>query len=492
MVNLKQIPVEVVQEVTSGYKSTLGQSLHPLRTKPHSNFLESGPVIGPGGRNDAVFAHSGRLFTQGVRGGDLKRMLHTFNEAMCIPPLPFDEVEEIALRATRRPELNEQVKNEFAASLEAYRRSWQVQSAPPEPREFLIETGLFPLGVCSVLAGLGGSMKTAFAILLGLHIASGKKWNGYKVAEGQVLIVSGEDDGDEFQRRVGGYAEFEFDETCHSAIAKRVHGLALSGVDTYLTKVISGQQQRTEFVESLLAEADRILKADELPLRLIVLDHARLMIGGDLNASENATVGMTACAHIARVTGSAVLLLAHSPKASAAPKRASDYGMNDVLGSGAFTDTSRFTAVISTLAEDERKRLCLEGEDAKRYLALRVIKSNYSETGRVFFLHKTTVPSWSVAFPKVCSLHAPAKTSKSSAFDHVVVCVSEQPGKYTKTKLRTLSGLKGKLKSSERDVRQAIEQAIDVGVLIERLPTSLEVKEYGVRKTDRVLDVSVI
>jgi hypothetical protein len=335
-------------------------------------------------------------------------------------------------------------------------------------------------------------MKTAFAILLGLHIASGEKWNGYKVAEGQVLIVSGEDDGDEFQRRVGGYAEFEFDETCHSAIAKRVHGLALSGVDTYLTKVISGQQQRTAFVESLLAEADRIQKADELPLRLIVLDHARLMIGGDLNASENATVGMTACAHIARVTGSAVLLLAHSPKASAAPKRASDYGMNDVLGSGAFTDTSRFTAVISTLAEDERKRFCLEGEDAKRYLALRVIKSNYSETGRVFFLHKTTVPSWSVAFPKVCSLHAPAKTSKSSAFDLVVVCVSEQPGKYTKTKLRTLSGLKGKLKSSERDVRQAIEQAIDVGVLIERLPTSLEVKEYGVRKTDRVLDVSVI
>ena len=492
MVSLIQIPVKVVLEVASRHKPKLEQPQYPARTQPNNKLPTSGPVIVTGGRNDAVFAHSGRLFTQGLRGDELIKMLHTFNEVTCVPPLPFDEVEQIALRAARRPDFQELTKNEFVTSLEAFRRNWQVKSAPPSTREFLIETGLFPLGVCSVLAGLGGSMKTAFSILLGLHVASGKEWNGYKVTEGQVLIVSGEDDGDEFQRRVGGYAEFEFDESCHSSIAKRVHGLALSGVDTYLTKVVSGQQQRTEFVDSLLLEVERIQKADALPLRLIVLDHARLMIGGDLNATENATVGMTVCAHIARVTGAAVVLLAHSPKASATPKRASDYGMNDVLGSGAFTDTSRFTAVISTLAEDERKRLCLEGEEAKGYLALRIIKSNYSETGRVFFLQKIKVPNWSVAFPKVCFLQAPAKTSKSSTFELLVACVSQQPGKFTKTKLRTLSGLKGKLKSSERDVRQAIEQAIDAGVLIERLPTTSEVKEYGVRKTDRVLDVSSI
>lgn len=366
-------------------------------------------------------------------------------------------------------------------------RTWDPTASPPAKRDFLVDAGLFPRGTASVLAGLGGSMKTALAILLGMHAAAGVLWNGWNLATGQTLIVSGEDDADEFSRRVGGYAFAEFDPSKHATIGQRVHVLPLAGSGIKLTETVYGIPRRTGDVEAMIDAANAIAANGRGPVVLIVFDHARLFIGGDLNSSEYATAGMDACVRIAQETGAAVVLLAHSPKASIAPKRASEYGMGDILGSGAFVDNARFAAVMSTLAEDERKRFGIDGDSAKDLLALRIVKSNYSEAGRVVYMKKTPVPGREVAYPKLCQLSPPAKPAAVSVVDRVVAHIAANPGKYTRRKLRDLGGLKGTLQASERDVRIALDEALAAARVVEKQATAAEVDQHGVRPRDKVL-----
>ena len=214
------------------------------------------------------------------------------------------------------------VKEVVAAALADRLVTWDPNAPIPVKRQFLInDGGLFPIKAVSTLAGLGGSMKSAMAIMLGLHGAIGKTWNGWPVPEGQTLILSGEDDAQEFQRRVGGYASTCFRGEDLLLIQRRVHCLPLSGLGLRLTEMVAGTPKMTDFVEKVVKVINGLNVSGEPSVRLLVVDHARLLIGGDLNASEHATAGMEACMRIALETGVAVILIAHSPKSAASPGR---------------------------------------------------------------------------------------------------------------------------------------------------------------------------
>ena len=187
-----------------------------------------------------------------------------------------------------------------------------------------------------------------------------------------------------------------------------------------------------------------------------------------------------------------MILIAHSPKSAASPgRKADEFGINDVLGSGAFVDNSRFSAVMAPLVKQEQTKLELDTETAKEFVALRVIKSNYSETGRIVYLKKTLAPGWGVAYPVPIQVSAPQKKVVPSLLDRVVSAVAAEPGRYTRSKLRNLAGVNGVFKASDTKVRVAIDEAIESGQLIERPATPQEVSAFGVRLRDRVLDVGV-
>ena len=371
--------------------------------------------------------------------------------------------------------------------------TWDPNAPKPDRREFLIEGGgFFPLKTVSMLAGLGGSMKSALVLMLGLHSALGKPWNGWPMLEGQTLILSGEDDATEFQRRTGGFATTHFPGEDMSTVQRRVHCLPVSGLALRLTEMLAGTPKMSKFVDQSVKLANDLSANGEPPVRLIVIDHARLFIGGDINANQDATAGMEACGQIAQRTGAAVILIAHSPKSAASPgRKADEFGINDVLGSGAFVDNSRFSAVMAPLVKQEQTKLELDTETAKEFVALRVIKSNYSETGRIVYLKKTLAPGWGVAYPVPIQVSAPQKKVVPSLLDRVVSAVAAEPGRYTRSKLRNLAGVNGVFKASDTKVRVAIEEAIEFGQLIERPATPQEVSAFGVRLRDRVLDVEV-
>lgn len=371
--------------------------------------------------------------------------------------------------------------------------TWDPNAPKPDRREFLIEGGgFFPLKTVSMLAGLGGSMKSALVLMLGLHSALGKPWNGWPMPEGQTLILSGEDDATEFQRRTGGFATTHFPGEDMSTVQRRVHCLPVSGLALRLTEMLAGTPKMSKFVDQSVKLVNDLSANGEPPVRLIVIDHARLFIGGDINANQDATAGMEACGQIAQRTGAAVILIAHSPKSAASPgRKADEFGINDVLGSGAFVDNSRFSAVMAPLVKQEQTKLELDTETAKEFVALRVIKSNYSETGRVIYLKKTLALGWGVAYPVPIQVSAPQKKVVPSLLERVVSAVAAEPGRYTLSKLRSESGINGPFKASDKTLRAAIKEAVDFGMLIERPATAQDVKAYGVRRRDCVFDVGV-
>lgn len=378
--------------------------------------------------------------------------------------------------------------------LKQYRHTWDVSIPPPPTRAFAVgtgRTGMLPLSKVSVIAGIGGSMKTALLITLGLHIGAGIAWAGHVVDPGAVLLVSLEDDAAEIQRRCVATAIAEFSPAVHALLQQRVVMLAMPGVDGRLTTTKGGAPTRTSMADAIIAEVRAHEQVCGVPVRLVGIDHARLAVGGDLNDSEAVTAAMSALTHVAEQTGAAVVLLCHSPKSSIAPARTSDYGMADVLGSGAFVDNARFAAVMTALDDKERKDFGLDANTAKPFLAFRVVKSNYSESGRVVYLQKTPVPGWGVAYPNPVALQAPptpAPGVSGLVAQRVVDFVKASPGRYTRTKLRDRAGKSGQLQASEREVLAALDKLLDDGRVREVSATDADIAQWGaLRKRDLVL-----
>jgi hypothetical protein len=365
--------------------------------------------------------------------------------------------------------------------------SWGPTDPVPKDHAFAIgegRTGIAPLGAVSSLAAPGGNMKTALAMSLGLHIATGTHWAGHRVDAGAVLFLQLEDDADECRRRAGATLAAQIDPALHGDAAKRLQLVAMPGVDARLTRVVYGASERTGMAARVIAQAQRLADECGLPVRLIVVDHSRLAIGGDANDSSHVTELLRALAHIAKVTGAAVLLLCHSPKSSLNPKHSDEYSAVDVLGSGAFVDNARFAGVITPVTEDERKKFGLDPAAARKHLAFRVIKSNYSEAGGVVYLRKTPVIGWGVAVPDAVQLAMPIAAAASGPIapagaKKLTALLAQHPGRFTKSSLRHQAGKDGPLGMGEKAVAQALSSLTATGVVVARTPSPDEVEQFG-------------
>jgi hypothetical protein len=117
-----------------------------------------------------------------------------------------------------------------------------------------------------------------------------------------------------------------------------------------LTHFLGGSLEGTGFSAEII-EAARQLEAEcGLPVRMIGLDHAGLIHGGEFNAREDVVQTMRQVNHIAQETGAAVLVLAHSPKAAAAAEKSS---AGAVAGSTAWVDHARGALVLRAMNDEE-------------------------------------------------------------------------------------------------------------------------------------------
>ena len=223
-----------------------------------------------------------------------------------------------------------------------------ISTADPAPRDYLLE-GLLVPAKSAVLAGFGGVSKTQLALQLAIAVALGNPFMGKAAKRGNVIVMLGEEDRAEIDRRLSAVARYEkLDGAQIQALQANILAYPLVGCDARLTAKGKMGLTETAFATEIIERATAVGN-----VRLIVLDHMGLIHGGDFNAREDAALTMRVVNHVAQETGASVMVLAHTPK-SANLLEPSDASM--VAGSTAFVDQARGAWVMATMCETERAR----------------------------------------------------------------------------------------------------------------------------------------
>lgn len=343
-----------------------------------------------------------------------------------------------------------------------------IPTVPPPPRTYIFGNVVVP-GTVAVMAGVGGTAKTGLAIQACIHGALGRNLGSIQTGSFASLMFLAEETKAERDRRFGALCS-RLTAQDRASVEQLVQCYAEAGNDLRLTALADGNVIETYWVDQIIALALAHEHEVNTKVGLIVIDHARLVMSGDPIASDHVTALLRALNKIAVSTDSAVLLLAHSPKSTIGKEGEPD--ASEVFGSGAFVDHSRAAFVLSTMREKEAKHFGFSGNQRKEYVSLSVVKANYGNPNQQWWLRKDIVQDWqAVELVPAFLLPKGQAQAQSGLVRRIVDIVKAQPGKLTRRALRDLSGVKRSLSASEREVSEALQRALDDGLLTLRTPT---------------------
>jgi hypothetical protein len=358
-----------------------------------------------------------------------------------------------------------------------------LPSAPPPPRDYIWERYFFA-GNYVVLGGPGGVSKTMLAMGLSVHIALGTPWAGRKTAAGGVMQFLGEENAAEISRRNGAIAR-NLSQAERERIEKFIRAFPMAGKDIRLTRLEQQNAVPTGFDEQIIALAKEFATL-VAKVSLIVIDHARLALGGDPNAADHVTEMTRLLTNIATQTGAAVMLLAHSPKSTLGKDDETNaVNATDIAGSSAFVDNARCAMMLTTMDDKQARKFGCQ-ETRQQYARLKIVKNNYGPTGDEIWFHRGHDPDYEVAVLEPVTLQTVPKAGTHAVKaldDKVVAIVKQAPAPLTPTALRrSYSGKGGRLAASEQDVEDATRRLVASGRLILRAPTPDEREEHNIHK----------
>lgn len=350
---------------------------------------------------------------------------------------------------------------------------------PPPPREYVLQDFILTGKAC-VLAGLGGVSKTMWLMQLSVCTALGLPFMSKRSLTGSVMLILGEEDHAEIHRRfnaivkVMGLTGGQID-----LVRNRVRAFPMNGLDARLSRVQNGSLEGTDFTAEIITATKELERDAGLPVRLIGLDHAGLIHGGEFNTREDVVQTMRQVNFIAHETHAAAMVLAHSPKGANVKDKAD---AADVAGSAAWVDLARAVFVIRTMNDDDGKNFGIAPELRHAYASLAVVKNNYGPAGDVIWLRRTVVGGYSVSVLDYVELNKPAPVARGSNAiqERILNFIKARPGQYSKTGLRdTHAGKDGHFKANKADVAAALEELLASGQIKLRAPTADEREQFG-------------
>jgi hypothetical protein len=428
--------------------------------------------IGEGGRNTFLTSAGGWLRRNVQDEYALAILLHTINVAKCDPPLERTEVDQIAKSVSRYSIQTSLKKSKL--SLNSGKVS--LSSVPPAVRKTLWGDMIHE-GKYSVLAGPGGVSKTMLTIGLAVQVAIGQKWADQQVAKGASLLVLGEEDSDEVNRRVNAVVK-NFSAADQTQVQHVIRAIPASGLDIRLVQLQNGNPVPTGLDDHIVEMVNQLQEESKVPVRLVALDHARLVGAGDTNDASHVTELTRVLTSIACRTQAAVVLLAHSPKGTLG-KTDEELSAADVAGSSAYVDNARSVLLMTTLSDREGKSFGLLPAARTNYARLQVVKNNYGRTGTKLYFERVSDPDFQVSQLVPVQLTSVNKKGcgQTSLEKSIIEIVSTLPVPIGKTRFRdTYSGKSRQLKASESEVRHALERMLMDGRLLERIPNQDERK----------------
>lgn len=363
----------------------------------------------------------------------------------------------------------------------------------PPPRDWVVE-GLFLAGKSAILGGAGGVSKTQLALQLLVNVTLGKPIFGRTVSSGKTLAFLGEDDREETSRRINAHAKtMHLSPAEKNALVDGARVFPMIGQDTRFAKPMSGALESTGIAEEIVKVSREFAQMDATPVRLIVLDHAGLLHGGDFNAREDVVQTMNLVNYIAANTGAAVILLAHTSKSAA--RKDDEASADDIAGNAAWVDLSRCVLMLRTMTDTESRKFGIAAEFRKQYASLNTVKSNYAAIGDTIWLERRSVDGYSVGVLDQVDLKPVDKSKATNGSDmklraRIKELVVEIAG-LTKNKIANYAGKDNRLKASRASVQAEVDQMLMDGSLILEAPSGEEKKRLGINaKTSGLLRVT--
>lgn len=444
---------------------------HTAFEMPEGNIIE-------GSRNDIMLSYVGQLRSKGIAEHEIEVLAQAINEARFSPPLDQDELLDICSRYRNQTQTEATwslIGNEGINQL--HKGELSISMTPPAKRSYVFSEQVTAGTLCTI-GGSGGVSKTMLTMQMAVAAAIGQEMAGIQVTEGASLLFLGEEDEAERDRRFGAICAHMSADI--DVVNKRIKCFGAAGMDIRLTQKVDSNPQATVLVDKLIQLTKEHAESTGVPVRFIVIDHARLVLGGDPNDAQDVTQLTRVLTHIAHETKATVFLLAHSPK-SVMAKEGSEINSSDIAGSSAFVDNSRAAFMMWTMREKEAKNYHVSDGERSTYLRIENVKANYARTGGGYWLKRTYLPDWEVAVLEKANIYSSSIFQSNSTTDlrqRILDELRKKPGGITERKLRDKAGKNNVLKASDAKVRVEIGEMLEEGLIVSRAPTPDERKAY--------------
>ena len=236
------------------------------------------------------------------------------------------------------------------------------------PRRQWIVPGLLLRRNVTLLVAPPGSGKSLLTLQMGLMMASGMTWGGWRPRKKcKVLIINAEDDNDEMRRRLyAAYGEMEIttlDELRDRlAIAEAPGDIIIAKADSR-TKTVIAQPMVKRLIATVI----------EHQFDVLIVDPFAETFEGDENSNSELKWAAVLWRQIARDTGAAVMLVHHTRKFGAEAGN-----MDSARGGGALVGVARIVSTLFAMTEEEAVIFGVKPDDRHLYLRFDDAKANLS------------------------------------------------------------------------------------------------------------------
>ncbi len=430
--------------------------------------------------------YANQLLASGYAKEQINVICHRLNEDLNSPTLESTVVNQIINSVISRS-IRLKIISALDLDIELDRGNIDYSTTSPV-RPFLFGRDVIPMNTLSVIGGLGGSGKSMAMVEMMGAAAIGNVYSKRPATEATCcLYLAFEDSQIELNARFSAVMS-NYTSNQRELITKNVRAISMVGQRFQLIAIKNKNLEPTGLGDLLIERLLELKSLTGLSNTLLVIDHARLVASIEWNDAAEVTILTQELHRIAYEAQAAVVLIAHSPKNTAAADH--QVSQADIAGSSALVDNARYVGLVRGMSPSEAKDLGIKSEARTNYLKLECIKSNYSKTGLIGWFLKTECKNHHVATHTYVE---PCKTiitreGDSANESRIIKYIRANPD-LTLTDLRKRAGKNGVLGMSDLKVRDVVNTLLEKGLLA-HIPPSANYTKKTTPQFKGVLGVS--